>query len=114
MTNMTQRIDAALNSALNEKRIVGAVIASFGAGAGVWNIADDEPATSRAVAEYAYRLAGAPFPPLAPPEMLSPQARAFYSERRAIANGKMKRDLGYRLRYPSYREGLRACLENDR
>ena len=27
MTNMTQRIDAALNSALNEKRIVGAVIA---------------------------------------------------------------------------------------
>lgn len=103
-----------LFSRIHVDDIVGAVIASFGAGAGVWNIADDEPATSRAVAEYACRLAGAPYPPLALPETLSPQARAFYSERRAIANGKMKRDLGYRLRYPSYREGLRACLENDR
>ena len=93
--------------------IVGAIVASFDEGPGVWNIADDEPATSRVVTEYACDLAGAPYPPLAPPETLSPQARAFYSERRAIANGKMKRDLGYRLRYPSYREGLRACLEND-
>lgn len=93
--------------------IVGAVIASFDAAPGVWNIADDAPATSRDVAEYACDLAGAPYPPLAPPDTLSPQARAFYSERRAVANGKMKRDLGYRLRYPSYREGLRACLETD-
>lgn len=93
--------------------IVGAVIASFDATPGVWNIADDEPATSRVVAEYACDLACVPYPPLALPETLSPQARAFYSERRAIANGKMKRDLGYRLRYPSYREGLRACLETD-
>lgn len=109
------RVDAPghLFSRIHVDDIVGAVVAAFDAGPGVWNIADDDPATSRAVAEYACDLVGAPYPPLALPETLSPQARAFYSERRRIANGKMKRDLGYRLRYPSYREGLRACLEND-
>lgn len=92
--------------------IVGAVIASFDAAPGMWNVIDDQPATSRAVAEYACDLLRLPYPPLVTPDALSPQARAFYSERRRVANGKMKRDLGYRLRYPSYREGLRACLES--
>jgi nucleoside-diphosphate-sugar epimerase len=109
------RVDAPEHrfSRIHVDDIVGAVIASFDAAPGVWNIADDEPATSRTVAEFACDLAGVPYPPLAPPDTLSPQARAFYSERRRIANGKMKRDLCYRLRYPSYREGLRACLETD-
>ena len=35
-------------------------------------------------------------------------ARGFYSERRRVANGKMVRVLGYRLRYPDFRAGLRA------
>lgn len=91
--------------------IVGAIVASFDTSPGVWNIADDRPTTSRAVAEHACDLLGLPYPPLVAPAALAPAARAFYSERRAIANGKMKRDLGYRLRYPSYREGLRACLK---
>lgn len=91
--------------------IVDAVVASFDAAPGVYNLTDDEPATSRAVADYACDLVGAAYPPLVPPSALSPQARAFYSEHRRVANGKMKRDLSYRLRYPSYREGLRQCLE---
>ncbi|MDO9488517.1 MAG: SDR family oxidoreductase [Sphingomonadaceae bacterium] len=109
------RVDAPghLFSRIHVNDIVGAIVASFDSEPGVWNIADDEPETSRVVTEYACDLAGAPYPPLALPETLSPQARAFYSERRRIANGKMKRDLRYRLRYPSYREGLRACLEDD-
>lgn len=108
------RVDAPahLFSRIHVDDIIGAVIASFGANPGVWNIADDRPASSRAVAEHACDLLGRPYPPLVAPDTLSPQARAFYSERRRVANGKMKRDLGYRLRYPSYREGLRACLEN--
>jgi nucleoside-diphosphate-sugar epimerase len=109
------RVDAPGNlfSRIHVDDIVGAVIASFDVGPGVWNIADDRPATSRAVAEHACDLLGRLYPPLVAPEALAPQARAFYSERRRVANGKMKRDLGYRLRYPSYRDGLRACLENS-
>jgi hypothetical protein len=41
---------------------------------------------------------------------LSPMARAFYAENRRVANGKAKRMLGWRPRYPTYREGLRALL----
>ena len=39
---------------------------------------------------------------------LSPMALAFYAENRRVANGKAKRVLGWRLSYPTYREGLRA------
>jgi len=107
------RVDAPghLFSRIHVDDIVGAVIASFGRAPGVYNVADDAPAESRAVAEHACDLLGAPYPPLARPDELSPQARAFYAEHRRVANGKMKRDLGHRLRYPSFREGLRACLE---
>lgn len=107
------RVDAPghLFSRIHVDDIVGAVVASLGTHAGVWNVADDAPATNRLVAEHACDLLGRPYPPLVAPDALAPQARAFYSERRCVANGKMKRDLGYRLRYPSYREGLRACLE---
>jgi nucleoside-diphosphate-sugar epimerase len=109
------RVDAPghLFSRIHVDDIVGAVVASLDAPPGVWNVADDEPATSRAVAEHGCDLLGRPYPPLVAPEALAPAARAFYGERRRIANGKMKRDLGYRLRYPSYREGLRACLETS-
>ena len=45
---------------------------------------------------------------------LSPMARAFYAENRRIANAKAKRVLGWQPRYPTYREGLRACLSAAR
>lgn len=37
-------------------------------------------------------------------------ARGFYAENRRVANGKAKRVLGWRPRYPGYREGLRSLL----
>ena len=57
-----------------------------------------------------------PKPPSLPPLQsldaagLSPAARAFYAENRRVANGKAKRLLGWIPRYPSFREGLAACL----
>ncbi|RME67705.1 MAG: hypothetical protein D6782_02200 [Alphaproteobacteria bacterium] len=54
---------------------------------------------------------------MAPPPLLSledadlsSRARAFYSECRRVANDRIKEELGVRLRYPTYREGLQACL----
>ena len=41
---------------------------------------------------------------------LSPMARSFYSDSRRICNARIREELGVRLRYPSYREGLRALL----
>ena len=74
----------------------------------VYNIADDLPASARAVTEEACRLLGLEPPPPQTVEQanLGPMARAFYSENRRIANGKAKRVLGWAPRYPTYREGL--------
>lgn len=93
--------------------IVGALLASVKRGlAGIYNISDDFPAPAATVTAHAARLLGMPVPPLQPlaTATLSPMGRAFYAECRRVANGKMKRELGLDLRYPSYIEGLAACL----
>jgi len=90
--------------------IASGVIAALGAPPGAYNLADDLPCPQNAVIEEACRLLGREPPPLQTLEQagLGPQARAFYSENRRIANGKAKRVLGWRPLYPTYREGLRA------
>jgi nucleoside-diphosphate-sugar epimerase len=92
--------------------IATGVIAGFEAPAGAYNLADDLPASQNPVIEEACRLLGIEPPPLLTLDEagLSPQARAFYAENRRIANGKAKRVLGWRPAFPTYRDGLRACL----
>lgn len=90
--------------------IAQAVLASMaGRGtASVLNITDDEPAPPQDVIAHAASLLGAPLPPEVPfdsPE-LSPMQRSFFAESKRVRNGLMKRDLGLKLRYPTYREGL--------
>jgi len=92
--------------------IVAGVIASFDGPAGVYNLADDLPCAQNDVIEAACALLGRPVPPLLTMEeaQLSPMARAFYAENRRVANGRAKRLLGWSPLYPTYKEGLRACL----
>ncbi|UAJ12030.1 SDR family NAD(P)-dependent oxidoreductase [Polymorphobacter megasporae] len=110
-----QRIDAPSHrfSRIHVDDIVRSVEASFDRGApGVFNIADEEPATSAAVIEYACNLLGMTYPPLESlgEARMSPMARGFYAESRQVAAGKMTRELGIRLTFPDFRSGLRACL----
>jgi nucleoside-diphosphate-sugar epimerase len=90
--------------------IVAGALLALEARPGAYNLADDLPANQNAVIEEAARLLGLALPPLVGVEQagLSPGARAFYAENRRVANGKAKRVLGWRPRYPTYREGLRA------
>ncbi len=76
----------------------------------IYNVADDEPAPPQDVLLYAAQLIGAPPPPEIPFEKakLSPMARSFYEDNKRVHNTKIKRELGVVLRYPTYREGLRA------
>ena len=92
--------------------IVAAALLAFEASAGAYNLADDLPCSQNTVIEHACRLLGAPLPPLQSlnEARLSPMALGFYAENRRVANGKAKRVLGWRPRYPTYREGLAACL----
>ena len=77
-----------------------------------YNVVDDLPAESAEVLAYAADLLGVKSPPAVPFEEaeLSPMAASFYADNKTVANDLIKRELGVALRYPTYREGLRAIL----
>lgn len=76
----------------------------------IFNIVDDEPAPPQDVVSFAASLLGRPPPPEVAFETatLTPMARSFYSENKRVRNAKLKAQLGYTLKYPTYREGLSA------
>ncbi|MFN6978468.1 MAG: SDR family oxidoreductase [Gemmobacter sp.] len=80
----------------------------------IWNLCDDEPAPPEDVLTHAACLLGLPPPPAVPyaeaEATMTPMARGFYAESKRVRNDRIKRDLGLRLLYPTYREGLAAVL----
>jgi nucleoside-diphosphate-sugar epimerase len=98
--------------------IAAALSASIG-GAGtfqVYNVTDDEPAPPQDVIAFAADLLQMPPPPAIALEdaNLSPMAASFYGENKRISNARLRTDLAVALKFPSYREGLRAILGADR
>jgi nucleoside-diphosphate-sugar epimerase len=81
----------------------------------IYNVCDDEPAPPQDLVTYAAGLLGVPPPPVQPyaTAELSPMARTFYRDNRRVRNERIKRELGVTLRYPTYRQGLRALLAVD-
>jgi nucleoside-diphosphate-sugar epimerase len=75
-----------------------------------YNVCDDEPCAPQEVVEYAANLLGLPVPPDIPFEQaeLSPMAKSFYADSKRVSNSRIKNELGYKLLYPNYRDGLRA------
>ena len=78
----------------------------------IYNICDDDPAPPEDVLSYAAQLLGLPQPPGIPFDQaeMTDMARSFYAENKRVRNDRMKRDLGYALKYPDYRAGLRGLL----
>ncbi len=110
-----QRIDlpAQIFSRVHVDDIGSAIIASLSSEAeGIFNIADDMPASQNAVVAHACALLRLPLPPIQSLEdaKLGPMARDFYSENRRIANGRAKRLLGWAPAHPDYRSGLNAIF----
>ena len=81
----------------------------------VYNVADDNPAPSCEVIEYACHLLGIAAPPLVPFEEadLAPINQSFYRENKRIRNDRLKNELGVNLFYPDFRAGLDACMESE-
>lgn len=73
-----------------------------------YNVCDDEASPPQDVVEYGARLLGLPVPPDVAFEeaQLSPMARSFYADSKRVSNARLKAELGVRLTYPTYREGL--------
>ena len=87
-----------------------AAVAALERGApGIYNVVDDEPAAqpdwlpvlARALGADPPAVADAPPPPYAPEMSM-----------RGASNAKAKRELGWRPRYPSWREGFAASLQS--
>lgn len=83
----------------------------------VVNVADNCPCPSSETLGYAAHLLGQTLPPMeryaTVAASMSPMARSFWAENRRASNRLMRQQLGYVLRYPSYREGYRACLAEE-
>ena len=93
--------------------IAQAIEAAFARRAeGVFNVVDDEPASPSEQIAFAAQLIGIDPPPeisLADAgKLLSPLALSFYEGCIRARNDKLKAVLGVQLRYPTYRDGLRA------
>ena len=87
-------------------------------GVRVLNLNDDLPVESAEATAEAARLIGLPAPPLVPFEEalrdMSPMGQSFWAENRQVASRITQAALGISWRYPTYREGLRAILEQER
>jgi nucleoside-diphosphate-sugar epimerase len=83
----------------------------------VVNVCDDCPCPSSETLGFAAHLLGLRLPDAVRfaeiETSLSPMARSFWGENRRASNHLLCQQLGYRLRYPSYREGFRASLAEE-
>jgi len=91
--------------------VLEASIARPRAGA-IYNVADDMPAPPQDVLSYGAQLLGLPIPeaiPFAAADM-SPMGRSFYSENKRVDNALLKSELGVKLAYPNFYQGLKSLL----
>jgi nucleoside-diphosphate-sugar epimerase len=79
-------------------------------GTHVYNVTDDMPAPPQDVVAYGAELLGVPCTPATDlsDEAVSPATRSFYIENKKVSNARMKAELGVKLAYPTYVEGLKA------
>ena len=84
---------------------------------GIFNVTDDLPTAQGAPVVFAANLlkrappAEIPFAEAA--KDMTPMALSFYGESKRVRNARLKTELGVRLRYPTYREGLRALSVDE-
>ena len=104
-------------SRIHVEDIAGTVLLALGrtrAGT-IYNVADDLPAPTGEVVAFACELLGKPVPPSIPWDEAAPamsaMARSFYAESRRVRNDRIKNELGVVLRYPTYKDGLRAIAK---
>ena len=83
----------------------------------VINVSDDAPCPSSETLGYAAHLLGCKLPPVQRFDgiagAMSPMALSFWADNRRVSNHLLCQQLGYRLRYPSYREGFAASLREE-
>jgi nucleoside-diphosphate-sugar epimerase len=109
--------DYALNM-IHRDDIVAAIATALGAGSavesGIYNITDNSPATKAEVLAWLAERLGRPAP-VFQPEQVSERLkrRGGRMPHRLVSNAKARAQLAWQPRYPSYREGYAALLDDD-
>lgn len=82
---------------------------------GIYNLTDDAPAPADVVMAWAAERLGLPTPPEVDwtDPSVSEGMRRFYLDSKRVSNARAKAELGWRPRYPSWREGLEAVLAGE-
>ena len=79
----------------------------------VYNISDDKPASAEEVAMYGVKLLGVDKPKtIEINEIESEMLKNFYKDSKKVDNKKMKEIFNYKLKYPTYVEGLNYIFNN--
>lgn len=80
----------------------------------IFNLADDMPASTAAVNDYiAFLLNTSELPKIAYDDCidrLSDMQKGFYQDNKIVSNQKIKTMLGFKLKFPTYREGISDIL----
>lgn len=80
-----------------------------GAPGALYVAADEAPVPQREALAWLCERLGAPPPRSVPRDAAAPSLR----HDRSVDSARARRELGWRLRYPSYREGFAQCLEAE-
>ena len=80
----------------------------------VYNISDDKPASSEEVTMYGVKLLGVDKPKtIEVNQVESEMLKNFYKDSKKVDNKKMKNFFNYKLKYPTYVEGLNYIFNNS-
>ena len=81
----------------------------------VLNASDDKPATNIEVANFAAKLLKIKnLKPVPIAKFKNKMIKEFYKDSKKVSNKKMKNKLLIKLKYPTYKEGLRNIFNNSR
>ena len=79
----------------------------------IYNISDDKPASAEEVTMYGVKLLGVDKPnTIEIKEVESEMLRGFYKDSKKVNNKKMKEFFNYKLKFPTYVEGLNYIFNN--
>lgn len=93
--------------------VAGAIIAALerGKAGEAYNGCDNEPATLVSVYSWLAEKLKLPLPPSAPEDPYSPRRRGATNKR--VSNRRLREELGYAFRFPTFREGFAAELSRS-
>ena len=77
----------------------------------IYNLSDDYPCSNIEVANYAYDLMKVSKPKMIETNEIENEVlRNFYKDSKKVSNKKIKKVLSYKLKFPTYKEGLRSIF----